>query len=141
MTIRKKTDTTMTIRKRTDTTMTIRINTKGQTLQPFVLFRMVIVVSVLLSFFLCVCFVDRCLSFCPFSFWSLCCLSFDLRILITPFGIFKLFFIKMHVFGFTTLDLFNNWRNNWCVHVFYLRWLSKYYLPCNYFLHSPVNIL
>ena len=34
------------------------------------------------------CFADRCLSF---FFWSLCCLSFDLRILITQFGIFKLF--------------------------------------------------
>ena len=34
-----------------------------------------------------VCFVDHCLSF-----WSLCCLSFfDIRILIYPFGIFKLF--------------------------------------------------
>ena len=43
---------------------------------------------------LCVYFVDRCLSFCPFPFWSLCCLSFvDLRILITPFSycILKLF--------------------------------------------------
>jgi len=29
-----------------------------------------------------------------FFFWPLCCLSFfDLRILITPFGIFKLFYI------------------------------------------------
>ena len=40
---------------------------------------------------LCVCFVDRCLSFWPLSFWPLCCLSFfDLRILIGPFGIFYL---------------------------------------------------
>ena len=30
----------------------------------------------------CVCFVDSCVSFCPF--WPLCCLFFDLRILITP---------------------------------------------------------
>jgi len=55
---------------------------------------------------LCVCFVDRCLSF---FFWPLCCLFFDLRILISPlvstnsswircllfwlppFGIYKLF--------------------------------------------------
>jgi hypothetical protein len=30
------------------------------------------------------CFVDRCLSFCTFYFWLLCCLFFfDLRILIT----------------------------------------------------------
>ena len=32
-----------------------------------------------------VCFVDRCLSFCTFFFWLLCCLFFfDIRILITP---------------------------------------------------------
>jgi hypothetical protein len=32
-----------------------------------------------------VCFVDRCLSFCTFYFWSLCCLFFfDIRILIAP---------------------------------------------------------
>ena len=30
-------------------------------------------------FILCVCFVDRCLSF-----WQLCCQTFDLQILITP---------------------------------------------------------
>jgi hypothetical protein len=36
------------------------------------------------SLVLCVCFVDRCLSFCTFFFWSLCCMFFfDLRILIT----------------------------------------------------------
>ena len=30
-------------------------------------------------------FVDRCLSFCTFFFWLLCCLFFfDIRILITP---------------------------------------------------------
>ena len=35
--------------------------------------------------FLCVCFVDRCLSFSSLFFWSLCCLFFfDIRILITP---------------------------------------------------------
>ena len=33
------------------------------------------------SLILCVCIVDRCLSF---FFWPLCCLSFVLRILITP---------------------------------------------------------
>ena len=37
------------------------------------------------SLVLCVCFVDRCLSFCHFTFWSLCCLSLYLRILIIPF--------------------------------------------------------
>ena len=34
---------------------------------------------------LCVRFVYRCLSICPFFFWPLCCLFFfDIRILITP---------------------------------------------------------
>ena len=37
-------------------------------------------VCVTRSLVLCVCFVDRCLSF---FFWPLCCFSFDLRILIT----------------------------------------------------------
>jgi hypothetical protein len=42
-------------------------------------------VRVTRSLVLCVCFVDRCWSFCPFSFWSFVCLSFfDLQILITP---------------------------------------------------------
>jgi hypothetical protein len=51
-------------------------------------------VCVTRSLVLCVCFVDQCLSFCPFL--PLCCPSFDLRILITPFGfgILKLFLRK-----------------------------------------------
>ena len=28
--------------------------------------------------------VDHCMSFCPYFFWLLYCLSFDLRLLITP---------------------------------------------------------
>jgi hypothetical protein len=40
-------------------------------------------VRVTRSLILYVCFVDRCLSFCTFSFWPLCCLFFfDIRILI-----------------------------------------------------------
>ena len=39
------------------------------------------VIHVTRSLVLYVCFVDRCLSF---FFWSLCCLFFDIRILITP---------------------------------------------------------
>jgi len=40
-------------------------------------------VRVTRSFVLCLCFVDRCLSFCTFFFWPLCCLFFfNLRILI-----------------------------------------------------------
>ena len=51
---------------------------------PFVLFLLAIVLSVLLSFGHCV--------VCSSVFWPLCCLFFfDIRILITPFGIFKLF--------------------------------------------------
>ena len=38
-------------------------------------------VRVTQSLVLCVCFVDRCLSF---FFWPLCCLLFDIRIMITP---------------------------------------------------------
>ena len=33
---------------------------------------------------LILCFVDRYLPFCIFFFWLLCCLFFDIRILITP---------------------------------------------------------
>jgi hypothetical protein len=41
-------------------------------------------VRVTLSLVLYVCFVDRCLSFCTFFFWPLCCLFFfDIWILIT----------------------------------------------------------
>ena len=50
-----------------------------------------------------VCFVNRCLSFCTFSIWPLFCLFFsDIRILITPFGIFKLFVIR-----YTTCESIN----------------------------------
>ena len=48
-------------------------------------------VHVTRTLFLCICFVDRCLSFGPIFFLPLCCLFFfDLRILIAPFGILKL---------------------------------------------------
>ena len=43
-------------------------------------------VRVTRSLVLSVCFVDRCLFLCTFFFWALCCLSFDLRIMITPFN-------------------------------------------------------
>ena len=33
---------------------------------------------------LCVCFIDRCLSFNTFFFWPLCCLFFAIEILIAP---------------------------------------------------------
>ena len=47
-------------------------------------------VRVTRSLVVCVYFVDHCLSF---FFWPFCCLFFfDIRIRITPFGIFKLFF-------------------------------------------------
>ena len=42
-------------------------------------------VRVTWSLLLCACFVDRCLSFYPLSFWPLRCLSFfHLRIMIAP---------------------------------------------------------
>ena len=42
-------------------------------------------VRVTRSLVLCVCFVDRCLSFCTFLFGHWCCMFFfDIRILITP---------------------------------------------------------
>ena len=35
------------------------------------------------SLVLCVCFADRCMSFCTFFFWPLCCLFFfDMQILV-----------------------------------------------------------
>jgi hypothetical protein len=59
-------------------------------------------VRVTRSLVLCVYFVDRCLSLCPFFFWPLCCLSFFLLAIVLSvlfrftdsdytFGIFKLF--------------------------------------------------
>ena len=42
------------------------------------------VVRVTRSLVLCICFVDRCLSFCIFSFGHWCLFFFDIRILITP---------------------------------------------------------
>ena len=36
------------------------------------------------SLVLCVWFLDRNLTFCPFLIWPLCCLTFDMLILITP---------------------------------------------------------
>jgi hypothetical protein len=51
-------------------------------------------VHVTQSLVLCVCFVGRCLLF---FLWQLCCLSFfDIRILITPFGILKFFLTPPH---------------------------------------------
>ena len=50
------------------------------------------------SLVLCVWILGRCLSFCPF--WPLCCLSFDLRILITPLvssNYFHYIFIYLYV--------------------------------------------
>ena len=41
-------------------------------------------VRVTRSLVLCICFVDRCLSFSNFFLWPLCCLFFDIWIPITP---------------------------------------------------------
>ena len=77
---------------------------------------------------LCACCVDRCLSF---FFWPLCCLSSDLRLLITPlvssnfdhfvvcpsiyifslpFGIFKFFVINS--IAYTIKETSNNSNNH-----------------------------
>jgi hypothetical protein len=46
------------------------------------------------SFVLCVMFCRSLFVLLYFFFWPLCCLFFfDLRILVTPFGIFKLFLV------------------------------------------------
>ena len=52
------------------------------------------VVRVTLSLVLCVCFVDRCLSFCPFSFVELSVLRRSTDSDYT-FGIFKLFLYEV----------------------------------------------
>jgi hypothetical protein len=61
-------------------------------------------VCVTRSFVLCVCFVDRCLSFCPFL------LAIVLSVLRFTFGIFKLFEffdqINMKIFSETAVNLF-----------------------------------
>jgi hypothetical protein len=51
-------------------------------------------VRVTRSLVLCVCFVDRCLSFCAFSFGH-CVVCSDSDY---PFGIFKLFLLQSPVF-------------------------------------------
>ena len=52
---------------------------KGVCVARYIVFRVVLCRSLYMYMFL------------SFFFWTLYCLSFDLRILITPFGIFKLF--------------------------------------------------
>jgi len=62
-------------------------------------------VRVTQSLILCVWFVDRCLSFCRFSFGHcVFCSSLIYRFWLPPFGIFKLFFkmsqiLEFHIFG------------------------------------------
>jgi hypothetical protein len=41
------------------------------------------------------CFVDRCLSFCPYFFWALRCLSFNLLILITSKQIVSIIHVSL----------------------------------------------
>ena len=66
------------------------------------------VVRVTRSLVLCVCFADRCLSFCTFFFWSLCCLFFfDVRILVA--SLWPIFTILL--VNFTQLSFFFN--KNW----------------------------
>jgi hypothetical protein len=60
-------------------------------------------VCVTQSLVLCVFFVDRCLSFCTFS-WPLCCLFFDILILITP--------LISSNSSYSTYKMYNE-SNNW----------------------------
>ena len=67
------------------TRLTQRVSLKGQeliTLPEYLRSPPVFsVVRVIRSLVICVCYVDRCMSFCPFFFLPLCCLFFYLRIL------------------------------------------------------------
>ena len=47
--------------------------------------------------------------FCPLFFWSLCCLSFNLLLLVTPFDIFKLFLCKMYVPFWVCISVMTLW--------------------------------
>ena len=64
-------------------------------------------VRVTRSLVICVCFVDRCLSFCPF-FLPLCCLFFfELGILITPLVSSNSFYIPVvHTYMFRIRSVF-----------------------------------
>ena len=56
-------------------------------------------VAVTRSLVLYVCFVDRCLFFCPFFFWPLCCLLFfDIRILINNLVSSNSYWTYFHTF-------------------------------------------
>ena len=79
-------------------------------------------VPVTRSLVLCVCFVDRCLSICPVSFWLLCCLSiFDLHFWL-PLNILKRFlYVKCK--ELMTISIWYWRRRNLVVYVF-LRTIS-----------------
>jgi hypothetical protein len=59
-------------------------------------------VRVTRSLVLYVCFVDSCLSFCTF-FWSLYCLSFDKRILITSLWYLQTLLLSQFLFYFYSI--------------------------------------
>ena len=74
-------------------------------------------VRVIRSLVLCVVFCRSLFVFLYFFFWPLCCLFFfDIRILITPFGIFK-FFLKSLVLpdrGWNPRSTKLEASTNWC---------------------------
>ena len=47
------------------------------------------------SLVLCVCFADRCFSFCTVFFWSLCCLFFDIRIMVSSNSSYRIYKKKL----------------------------------------------
>jgi hypothetical protein len=84
-------------------------------------------VRVIRSLVVCVCFVDRCLSFCPFSFGHcVVCSSPIYGFWLPPFGIFKIFLFHKRIIG-TKLDLyvFIIWSG-----FFYLFFLHSTFKPC-----------
>ena len=58
-------------------------------------------VHVTRSLVLCVCIVDRCLSFCPFSFAHCVACSLIYGFWLPPFGIFKLFLQHNYIMSFS----------------------------------------
>jgi hypothetical protein len=68
-------------------------------------------VSVIWSLALCVCFVDRCLSFCHFSFGHCVFCSTSIYEFLLPIGIFKLFLHARRI-GMSTWS-YGSWMYNY----------------------------
>jgi hypothetical protein len=106
-------------------------------------------VRVTRSLVLYVCFVDRCLSFCTFSFGQLCCLFvFDIRILIVPLvssNSSSMYIIYLYTYWgwiyIIQISLYNFWSYEWavvdaCTHLC-LKVLSVTVADCLFLLRPP----